>query len=173
MGRKKDAVPPVGARAKRMQARAALKQQQFGKGYGSGAGSESEEPQKVQITLILFMSIAMAFLFIEQGVFDQYSRIITGNSFIDQLIIGPGEPIFFNNEIIDKAIVSIVRGLILFLIAGIFPFSAKLYSKITDNTKTNIFVLHWGALVVVPFIAYILISSIIPIVTELIDLILY
>ncbi len=170
---KKTPANQIGAKAKRMQAQAERKKRNFASSYTSGGVQVTHEPQTIQILLIFFMCIAFAFVMTSTGDIDNFSRTITGNFTIDQIIIGPGTPVFIGDEMIDKIITSVIRGLIIFLFTAIVPFFAKFYSKITDNAKTNVFVLHWGVLVTVPFLIYLFAGFILPLVIEAIDLLTY
>ena len=161
----------VGASAKRMRALAEKRRRGLVEGYGAGGVGVADEPQTVQLLLIFFMSVAFAFVMTDAGTIDKFSRTITGNFLIDQMLIGPGIPVIFGDDTLDKIITSIIRGFAIFIISGTVPFLAKLYSRITDNAKTNVFVLHWGVLVTVPFLLYLFIGFVLPLVIEAIDII--
>ncbi|MBL1147727.1 MAG: hypothetical protein HND56_00055 [Pseudomonadota bacterium] len=167
-GGKKDK-PRVGATAKRMQAEMIARKHR----------GEDVKGQKQDVTgpivLIFLISVAMAFLMTDQGVYDRYAHYfrITGNHLVNQMLVGPGTPVFIGNGLADTIIVSITRGLFLFLLAGSVPYMVRTYARVTDRMQGNLYIMHWGCLIVVPFIIYVSQSFIWPLLKDVYDIFFY
>jgi len=163
--------PRVGATAKRMQAEMIARKHRGEDVKAQGQKQELTGP----IVLIFLISVGMAFLMTHEGVYDRYAHYfkVTGHHFIDQMLVGPSTPVFIGNGLIDMIIVSFTRGLFLFLLAGSVPYIVRTYARITDRMQGNLYIMHWGCLIVVPFIIYVSQSFIWPLLKEVYDIFFY
>lgn len=167
MFNKKKDKPLVGATAKRMAAYAAAKDR---KDEEVKANSGNKQEIFGAAAVIYMFSVAFAFLLTRAGVYEVYARDITGNFTIDQLIIGPGVPSIIGDTTFDMVLVSLTRGLALCLAAGVLPFMARTYMRVTDKMQSNPYIVHWGTFVIVPFAWYVISTVVYPLLQELFDI---
>ncbi|TVQ81872.1 MAG: hypothetical protein EA357_11480 [Micavibrio sp.] len=163
--------PRIGATAKRMQAEM-ISRKRRGEDVKGHAGKQSVSGP---VTLIFLLSVGMAFLMTEQGVYDRYAHMfrITKQPMIDQFITGPGVPHITGTVMADMFLVSITRGLFLFLLAGVVPYLVYLWAKMTDRMQGNLYVMHWGCIISLPFTLYVLLGFIFPLLKEIYDIFFY
>lgn len=163
--------PRVGATAKRMQAEMIARKHRGEDVKGQGQKQDVTGP----IVLIFLISVGMAFLMTDQGVYDRYAHYfrITKIHLVNQMLVGPGTPVFIGNGLADMIIVSFTRGLFLFLLAGSVPYMVRTYARVTDRMQGNLYIMHWGCLIVVPFIIYVSQSFIWPLLKDVYDIFFY
>lgn len=130
----------VGAREKRMMAR----------NIGGGntinpKGKDAKETSPVAaILMILIISVALAYLLTEIYINNGAMRFSTGMSDIDNLLFKNNKPQFFGSPDLDYGVLIFIRGVAIFLAAGIWPLTALIVQRAMDNAQMNVFRLFWG-----------------------------
>ena len=165
MFKKKEKKQLVGATAKRMAAYQAARERKGEIEATSGGRKDLVVP----IVTIYAIACAFAFLLTENGNYLFFSGVLTGNIFLDQIIVGPGLFIVMGDPLMDSIITALLRGLFLFLCAGIPSFLIRTYVRATNKLQSNLYVLHWGCLIVTPFIYYLCVNMIFPLLGEVYD----
>lgn len=118
------------------------------KAYGPSKGG-----QTVPATIIFVLSVVFAFMTVDSnpaGV----GLHLTGVMSVDKTLFGPGIQPFTGSAETDMAIVALIRGFALFLLAGLPPLFASLASGMFGRGRISPFVASWGALIVLPMIIY-------------------
>ena len=96
-----------------------------------------------------------------------------GGSMIDRLLFGPGiPPIIDAGGDIDTVIASLVRAVLICVAAYIIPFTTHVLERMGDNTTNNFYVLNWSAVVALASLGYLIPVFIVPLISDLIDMIL-
>lgn len=148
-GGKKEPEKLVGARAKIEHAK------KFKKGYQVESKREGKAPDpKVAVGVVLALAIGLAALMTE-GVLKTGAGIGTGNAKFDKILFGPGEPPLMGDASIDYFLIIFIRGLAIFIAAGILPGATYLWQRLMDKAQMNIYISTWGVTVGLALIYYI------------------
>lgn len=161
MFKKKEKKQLVGATAKRMAAYQAAKERK-----GEIESSSGRKELTAPIVTIYVIACAFAFILTENGNYFFFNGVLTGNALIDQIIVGPGAFVLMGDPMIDMIVTSLLRGLFLFLCAGVPSFLIRTYVRATNKLQSNLYVLHWGCLIVAPFIYYLCVNMVFPLLGE-------
>lgn len=164
MFKKKEKKHLVGATAKRMAAYQAAKERK-----GEIESTSGKKDLVAPIVTIYVIACAFAFILTENGSYLFFGGVLTGNVFLDQIIVGPGVFIVMGDPMIDTIVTSLLRGLFLFLCAGFPSFLIRTYVRATNKIQSNLYVLHWGCMIVAPFIYYVCVNMLFPILGEVYD----
>jgi len=164
MFKKKEKKQLVGATAKRMAAYQAAKERK-----GEIESSSGKKDLAAPIVTIYVIACAFAFILTENGNYFFFSGVLTGNAFLDQIIVGPGVFVVMGDPMIDTIVTSLLRGLFLFLCAGFPSFLIRTYVRVTNKIQSNLYVMHWGCMIVAPFIYYLCTTMIFPLFGEVFD----
>ncbi|HRI76790.1 MAG TPA: hypothetical protein PLX33_07370 [Alphaproteobacteria bacterium] len=137
---KKEEVKLVGAKRKLEHAK------KFNAGYQVKSKREGKEPNpRLAAAIVWAMAVAAAVLLseaIKKG--ETYS---TGNQGFDKLMFGATGPSFAGSPEIDYVLLLVIRGTIIFMIAGIIPGLTLLWQRIFDKAHMNVYIGFWGVTV--------------------------
>ncbi len=164
--RKKEEKKYIGAKDKMLAARKARFE------GGDNITSKIEGPQPTEsmpIMLIFVASCLLAYILTDNYMVDSSLISPTGIVEIDKMIGGPGVPAVTGMSEIDYGIIIFIRGLFIFILAGIIPLLTRIYINMVDKARTNVLVRVWGTIVTTGLFAFGLTTSIIPLIKEIID----
>jgi hypothetical protein len=136
----KESKPPlVGAKEKREKAlkfdpRAQIKSKREGK----------ETSPLVLAVMVYGVAAVLATLLTEGPFKDSGFGFQTGINLIDQYILAGGVPSVTGSPDTDLIILILLRGLALFLVAGVIPFATFISQKIFDKVSANVYFAFWG-----------------------------
>ncbi len=155
-GNKEMKAARTGAREKLAKARAMTA---AGGHPGSGDVNQGKDgkkatPTPVSVALIYVLSVAACYVF-SVGVLDHGGvNWSTGSSGLDHLLFSNAPIRFFGDQGVDYVILMFVRGIFLFLAAGILPFLSLAWVRAIDNSHANPYRVMWGMPVALIFIFY-------------------
>jgi len=131
----------VGAREKIAKAQEAL-----GKGPAALAKQQKKKtPPAVSIGLIYVMCFAIAFILTDGPInHGRLSNWKTGMSALDHLMFSSAKMTLISVPMVDDTIQLMLRALVLFLMAGFFPFISLFWFRVLDNSNTNPYRVFWG-----------------------------
>lgn len=115
---------------------------------------EQLSSSKMAIAIVLILSFILALL-MTNGVLAEGLPYQMGSA-LDIYLFGPGNPTFSGNAIVDTAIAVLVRGLIIFVVAGIIPGITLGWQTLLNKTHLNGYVAVWGTMVGFAIIIYLL-----------------
>ena len=139
---------------------------------GDGGTSKVEGPEPTEslsIMLIFVASCLLAYLISENYMLESALFAPTGIQELDKIIGGAGYLVITGIEGVDIGITVFVRGLLIFILAGIVPFCTKMYVNITDNPKSNTLVRVWGTIVILFLLVVSTFSFFIPTFNEIMN----
>lgn len=148
----------VGAKEKREMARR-LKGGNLDEIKSKREGKEASPAASV--VLVYTMSAGLAWCMTEASK-DKGLDIRTGDRDLDRFMFGPGVPDIMGDGTIDFALAIILRGLVIFLLAGILPGLSYLWIKALDNARMNVYIVCWGMPVGLVLVYYAMVELLLP-----------
>lgn len=137
---KKEEPKLVGAKRKLEHAK------KYGAGFQVKSKREGKEPNpQLAAAIVWAMAVGAAALLtqaIKGG--ETYS---TGNAGFDKLMFSASAPSFMGLPEIDYLLLLVIRGTIIFIIAGIIPGLTLLWQRIFDKAHMNVYIGFWGVTV--------------------------
>ncbi len=137
---KKEEPKLVGAKRKLEHAK------KYGAGFQVKSKREGKEPNpRLAAVIVWAMAVGAAALLtqaIKGG--ETYS---TGNPGFDKLMFSASAPSFMGSPEIDYLLLLVIRGTIIFIIAGIIPGLTLLWQRIFDKAHMNVYIGFWGVTV--------------------------
>jgi len=136
----------------------------------STKGKGQEQSPVIPLTLIMTICVLFA-LFMTQGyLMESHGFRLTGERWLDKILIGPGVPEFFDIEDLDMGITIFIRALVMFLLGGVIPLLAYSYSHITDSNRSNVYIVHWGVICNLVFWGFVAYEWVIPAIKDILGL---
>ena len=131
----------VGAREKIAKAQEAL-----GKGPAALAKQQKKKtPPAVTIGLIYVLAFAIAYMLTEGPIsHGRWTNLHFGMPSLEFFLFSSGHISFVGSDAIDDGIRMALRALIIFLLAGFFPFLSLFWFRLLDNQNTNPYRVFWG-----------------------------
>lgn len=131
----------TGAREKIAKAQAAL-----GKGpLAEKARAKKKTPPAVTIGLIFVMAIAIAYMLTEGPIsHGRMTNVRFGMPSLEFLLFSSGRMTVTSSEDIDFAIRVFLRALVIFLLAGFFPFLSLFWYRLLDNNHASPYRVFWA-----------------------------
>src|SRR5690606_8182635 len=140
-----------------------LKAKKFNKNYQVQSKKEGKPQSPVVPAAIVFcISILFAFILTE-GALKTGIGFRIGNAGLDKLLFGPGQPSLTGGEDMDYGLSILLRGIVIFLLAGIIPLFTLMWQRLLDRAHMNVYVAFWGVSVAVGLLYYLIRDSIVPI----------
>ena len=137
-GGKKEQEKLVGARAKIEHAK------KFQKGYQVQSKREGQPSDpRVAAGVVFALAVGLAALLTE-GALKTGVAFSLGNSKLDKILFGPGEPAIMGSSDTDYFLVILIRGLAIFAAAGFIPLCTYLWQRLMDKALMNVYVSFWG-----------------------------
>lgn len=137
---KKEEPKLVGAKRKLEQAK------KYGAGFQVKSKREGKEPNpQLAAAIVWAMAVGAAALLseaVKKG--ETYS---TGNPGFDSLMFGSSVPSFLGTPEIDYLLLLVIRGTIIFVIAGIIPGLTLFWQRLFDKAHMNVYIGFWGVTV--------------------------
>ncbi len=161
---KKDEKPNlVGAAEKR------LKAQKFAKGYQVQSKREGKASgPAVGLAIVYGVSVLAAYV-LTVGAIKTGLGFRIGNPDLDKLLFGPGEPSLTGDDMIDYGLSILLRGVALFIVAGIIPGAAWLWQRLIDRSDINVYRTFWGTTSVLVAVAVLVQDSLVPLIKDIAD----
>lgn len=148
----------VGAKEKREMARR-LKEGNFDQVKSKREGGDSS--LTAPVLLVYIMSAAVAW-FVTDATENKGLGLHTGDYDVDRFLFGPGVPNIMGDPTIDLGLAVVLRGLVIFLAAGILPGLSWLWIRLLDNARMNAFIAFWGMPVGLVLVYYFIVEFIAP-----------
>ncbi len=148
----------VGAKEKREMARR-LKSGKFDDIKSKREGAEPSLAAPVALVYVLSATVAW---FMTDSSMQKALDIHTGDRDLDRFMFGLGVPDIMGDATMDLVLAVALRGLVIFLAAGIIPGMAWLWIRVLDNARTNIYIACWGTPVGLALIYYAIADLLMP-----------
>jgi hypothetical protein len=141
LGGKEKGPKLVGAKEKIMKAQM-LKRGRLGDHIESKG--EGKKPFGATVALIYILACALAFVLMQHVMKTSGLGVSTGWHAFDRLMFSGGVPDVTGNADQDMILVPLLRGFVIFAVAGILPFLSLLWIRAIDRPNTNPFLAVWG-----------------------------
>jgi len=105
----------------------------------------------IPVVLVFVLAVAFSFL-LTDGALQGGIGLALGNTSLDKLLFGPGVPSLTGGIETDHSLTLVLRALIIFVLAGIAPFFANLFAKISDSVRMDPYVTVWGTNIVLAMV---------------------
>lgn len=162
---KKDNKPAlVGATEKR------LKAQKYAKGFQVQSKREGKGDSPVIGVAVVFCISIIAAYVLTAGAIKQGLGFRIGNPDLDKLLFGPGEPALTGDSMMDYALAILMRGIFIFLVAGVIPGVAFMWKRLVDRAHMNDYRLFWGTSIAVSVLFILIQDSLVPLVKDIADI---
>lgn len=163
-GKKDDKPNLVGAAEKR------LKSQKYAKGYQVQSKREGKGASPVAgLAIVYGLSVLAAYVFTEGPIKQGGLGFRIGNADLDKLLFGPGEPPLTGDTGMDYVLCLVLRGVAIFLAAGIVPGVAWLWQRAIDRSDLNVYRTFWGVAIVLAALGVLVGESLVPLVKDIAD----
>jgi len=164
-GKKNDKPALVGAAEKR------LKAQKYSKGFQVQSKREGKgNGPAMGLAIVYGLSVLAAYIFTEGPIKQSGLPFRIGNAGLDKLLFGPGEPSLTGDGGMDYVLCILLRGLAIFVVAGIVPGAAWLWQRAIDRSDLNVYRTFWGTAVVLAALGTLVGDSLVPLVKDMADL---
>ena len=162
---KKDNKPAlVGAAEKR------LKAQKYAKGFQVQSKREGKGEGPVVGLAIVFGIAVIAAYVLTEGAIKKGLGFRIGNPDLDKLLFGPGEPPLTGDSMMDYGLAIFLRGIFIFLLAGVIPGVAFMWKRMIDRADMNDYRLFWGSSIAVCVLFVLIQDSLAPLIKDIADL---
>lgn len=148
---KKGGEPIVGARKKLEQAR--NYQKKYGNDFDIKSKREGKEPNPaLAIVVVWAMAVGLAAL-MSNSIYKSGMGVKTDTP-IGKLLFGPGDPSFGGSPDVDRLIVMLGRGTILFLLAGLVPLFSLMWQQVIDRAQLRPHLAVWASSITLAIIYF-------------------
>lgn len=163
-GKKDDKPSLVGAAEKR------LKSQKYAKGFQVQSKREGKGSSPAAGFAIVYgLAVLAAYVFTEGPIKAGGLGFRIGNGDLDKLLFGPGEPSLTGDTGMDYVLCLLLRGVAIFIAAGIVPATAWLWQRAIDRSDINVYRTFCGTAIVLAALGVLVGESLVPLVKDIAD----
>jgi hypothetical protein len=142
-----------------------------------GQGEQGDEPEVDPYGATVFvgylLAVALGFVLTFLTMRTSGVDFKLGMGGLDNILFSGGIPNVVGNDAADGIIVPIIRGTVIFLVVGLWPFVSLFWVRLIDKPNTNPYLATWGVAIAVPLVWFAGQDYLWPLLQQVFDIIMH